>query len=61
MTPAFLRRYFASLATTTGYRPYGTAYRPSQPSGPSSAPGSWTSSVQNPWRSRGAGRRLGGD
>lgn len=61
VTPAFVRRYFTSLAPTSGHRAYGTAYRPSQPPGSSSTSRGWTSSIQNPWSGRGAGRRLGGD
>lgn len=61
VTPAFVRRYFAAIIPNAGSRPYGTAIRSTQPSGSSSGSRGWTSSIQNPWSGRGAGRRLGGD
>ncbi|KAJ5888902.1 hypothetical protein N7495_008943 [Penicillium taxi] len=62
-TPAPVRRFLTKYTPNAGTtRPYGSAFNPrtSQPP-PSSSSGGWTSSIQNPWSSRGAGRRLGGD
>ncbi|KAJ5081384.1 hypothetical protein NUU61_009648 [Penicillium alfredii] len=59
-TPTFMHRLFNTNTVPTGNRSYRTAYRTPQPSQASSGRG-WTSSIQNPWGSRGAGRRLGGD
>lgn len=59
-TPGFIRRYFTTRPSFAGSGPYYRAdYRQQQPSQPSSSRG-WTSSLQNPWGGRGAGRRLGG-
>ncbi|KAJ6021632.1 derlin-1 [Penicillium herquei] len=64
--PAALQRFFTKHNPRLGNRGYGTAFRPqasqsSQPSQNSQSTRGWTSSIQNPWGSRGAGRRLGGD
>ncbi|KAJ5584073.1 derlin-1 [Penicillium hispanicum] len=61
VTPASVQRFFARNTPNAGYRGYGTAFRPSQPSQSSTASRGWTSSLQSPWSGRGAGRRLGGD
>lgn len=60
VTPVSVQRFFTKHSPNTGSRGYGTAYRPSQAADSSSSRG-WTSSLQNPWGGRGAGRRLGGD
>lgn len=58
-TPAFVRRLFAGERRGE-YRAYGTAYRPaSQAQITPSSGSSWSSAFQNPWSSRGPGRRLG--
>ncbi|KAJ5095136.1 hypothetical protein N7532_007427 [Penicillium argentinense] len=58
VTPGFVHRFFSN----TSSRSYGTASRQPEPrsTGPSTSRG-WTSSFQNPWSNRGAGRRLGGN
>ncbi|KAJ5641556.1 DER1-domain-containing protein [Penicillium lividum] len=62
VTPEAVQRFFARHTPNLGYRAYGTAFRPSSSSQPSqSASRGWTSSIQNPWSGRGAGRRLGGN
>lgn len=61
ITPPSVQRFFARHTPNSGYRGYGTAFRPPQ-SPESSAPSrGWTSSMQSSWSGRGAGRRLGGD
>ncbi|KAK1148263.1 hypothetical protein N8T08_010072 [Aspergillus melleus] len=58
-TPTFVRRLFAGERRGE-YRAYGTAYRPaSQAQNTPSSGSSWSSAFQNPWSSRGPGRRLG--
>ncbi|KAJ5885683.1 hypothetical protein N7504_011519 [Penicillium tannophilum] len=62
VTPAAVQRFFSRHTPNAGHRGYGTAFQASassQPAQPSSR--GWTSSIQNPWGGRGAGRRLGGD
>ncbi|CAL5874112.1 uncharacterized protein PFLUO_LOCUS8399 [Penicillium psychrofluorescens] len=59
-TPTFVRRYFDARTPASSSRAYGTTFRQAQPSSGSSSSGGWSSSLQNPWRGRGAGRRLGG-
>lgn len=59
VTPAFVQQYFAAHTPNAANRGYGTAYRSPQASDSSTSRG-WTSSIQNPWSGRGAGRRLGG-
>lgn len=60
-TPNFVRGWFRSVTPNTTRRAYGSAVRQPVPQAGSSSTGSggWTSSFQNPWSSRGAGRRLG--
>lgn len=62
-TPIAVRRFFARHTPNLGNRGYGTAFNASQQPQQSSQSSSrgWTSSIQNPWSGRGAGRRLGGD
>jgi len=61
-TPRSVAEVFGANRASWTQRAYGNAYRPSQPTqaqqGSSSA---WTSALGGSWRSRGAGRRLGGD
>ncbi|KAJ5645556.1 hypothetical protein N7507_011567 [Penicillium longicatenatum] len=62
VTPVVVQRFFSRHTPNANNRGYGTAFQASassQPSQPSSR--GWTSSIQNPWGGRGAGRRLGGD
>lgn len=64
-TPAAVERFFARHTPDVGNRGYGRAYRQPQQSESSrqasQAPSrGWTSSSQDPWGNRGAGRRLGG-
>ncbi|KAJ5927989.1 hypothetical protein N7466_006945 [Penicillium verhagenii] len=61
VTPAAVQRYFSRHTPGTAQRGYGTAFQPSAASQPSQPSRGWTSSIQNPWGGRGAGRRLGGD
>ncbi|KAJ5953434.1 hypothetical protein N7454_000330 [Penicillium verhagenii] len=61
VTPAAVQRYFSRHTPGAAQRGYGTAFQPSAASQPSQPSRGWTSSIQNPWGGRGAGRRLGGD
>jgi Derlin-2/3 len=60
-TPGFVRRMFQATEASVTNSSFGTAFAPAQrPSGSSS--GSSTGGVlPESWRSRGSGRRLGGD
>ncbi|PYH94968.1 hypothetical protein BO71DRAFT_418964 [Aspergillus ellipticus CBS 707.79] len=60
VTPAWVRRYFATHISKSDPRVYGTAYHASSQAHNSSS-GGWTSSFQGPWSTRGPGRRLGGN
>lgn len=68
VTPMAVQRFFSRHTPNAGHRGYGTAFQasassPASQASQASQPSSrgWTSSIQNPWGGRGAGRRLGGD
>lgn len=60
-TPTFITRIFERSAPAVNHRAYGTAFAPAQRQAATASGSSGGGVLPESWKSRGTGRRLGGD